>query len=151
MWLNCKVIKNVATPPFVHQPPFWGLSSLSSKKCWTPLVTQFLEGPTPCPSFNKGGGGPINYQISLGQTYEWSLWRDGCLIEVVFKTISTVYAENLLQTMGLNEIMFTAATLLLLDKGEIGESKDHKTHKKIMLGSVLASGEGRRNLLPQSF
>ena len=50
--------------------------------------------------------------------------------------------------MGLNEIMFTAATLLLLDKGEIGESKDHKTQKKIMLGSVLASGEGRRNLLP---
>ena len=31
------------------------------------------------------------YQILLGQTCEWSLWRGGRFIEVVFKTGSTVH------------------------------------------------------------
>ena len=31
-----------------------------------------------------------NYQTLLGQTYEWSLWRGGNFVEVVFKTGSTV-------------------------------------------------------------
>ena len=30
------------------------------------------------------------YQILLERTYEWSLWRGGRFIEVVFKTGSTV-------------------------------------------------------------
>ena len=30
------------------------------------------------------------YQILFGQTYEWSLWRGGRFIEVVFNTGSTV-------------------------------------------------------------
>ena len=31
------------------------------------------------------------HQILLGQTYEWSLWRGGHFIEVVFKTGLTVH------------------------------------------------------------
>ena len=34
------------------------------------------------------------YQILLGRTYEWSLWRGGRSIEVVFKTGSTVYSNS---------------------------------------------------------
>ena len=55
---NCKVVKKVATLPFLHQlsPPFSGLSPLSSKKnCTPPQVTQFLEGPTPHPPLKEGG------------------------------------------------------------------------------------------------
>ena len=60
---NCKGIKKVTTPPFLHQPslPFLGLSPLSSKIFGTSQVTQFLDRPTPStpfsPPFNKGGGG----------------------------------------------------------------------------------------------
>ena len=49
--LNCKVVRKVITPPFLHQPPFSGLSSLSSKNVFT---IQFLKGPTHPPPFNKG-------------------------------------------------------------------------------------------------
>ena len=35
--LNCKVVKKVATPHFCINPPFSGLSPLSSKKFCTPL------------------------------------------------------------------------------------------------------------------
>ena len=55
---NCKVVKKVATAPFLHQPspPFSGLSPLSSKKnCTPPQVTQVLEGPTPHPPLKEGG------------------------------------------------------------------------------------------------
>ena len=55
--LSCEVVKKVATPPFLHQPPptpplhcsFSGLSPHSSKTFCTPTpqVTQFLEGPIP--------------------------------------------------------------------------------------------------------
>ena len=59
MWLNCKVIKKVATPPFLHQPPFL------AKNFDPPQVTQFLEDPIPPPpspsaSFNIGGS---NYEF----------------------------------------------------------------------------------------
>ena len=33
------------------------------------------------------------YQILLGWTYEWLLWRGGRFIEVVFKTGSTVVRQ----------------------------------------------------------
>ena len=36
------------------------------------------------------------YQILLGQTCEWSLWRGGRFIEVVFKTGSTVFSSSCL-------------------------------------------------------
>ena len=46
--LNCKVVKKVATPHFYINPPFLGLSPLSSKNRRTPpQVTQFLEGSIP--------------------------------------------------------------------------------------------------------
>ena len=38
------------------------------------------------------------YQILLGWTCEWSLWRGGHFIEVVFKTGSTVCTLQLLKT-----------------------------------------------------
>ena len=45
--LNCKIIKKVAIPPFLHQTP----PPLSSKKFRTlPQVTQFLESPTSPPT-----------------------------------------------------------------------------------------------------
>ena len=64
--LNCKIIKKVAIPPFLHQPPsFSGLSCLSSKKFRTPpsQVTQSLEDPTPHPPLMRGrqGGGGSNH------------------------------------------------------------------------------------------
>ena len=37
------------------------------------------------------------YQILLGRTYEWSLWRGAHFIEVVFKTGSTVIDSLLMQ------------------------------------------------------
>ena len=42
--LNCKVVKNVTTTPspYLHQPPFSGLSPLSGKRF---CPHQILEGP----------------------------------------------------------------------------------------------------------
>ena len=49
--LNCKVVKKVATPPFLHQPPFQVYPPFLAKNFIpSPQVTQFLEGPTPPPS-----------------------------------------------------------------------------------------------------
>ena len=47
----------MATDPFLHQPPFSGLSHLSNKKIsyTPPEVTQCLEGPTR-PLIREGGG-----------------------------------------------------------------------------------------------
>ena len=56
MQLNCKVIKKVANPPFLHQPHFQGFSPFLAKFLVLPQVTHFLEGPAP--PFNKGGGVP---------------------------------------------------------------------------------------------
>ena len=65
--LNCKVIKKVATPTFLHPPPppFSGLSPLSRKTFCTPSpqVTQFLEGPTPSPLIGVGVGGGGEVQL----------------------------------------------------------------------------------------
>ena len=36
------------------------------------------------------------HQILLGRTYEWSLWRGGRFIEVVFKTGSTVVSSSVI-------------------------------------------------------
>ena len=51
--MNCKVIKKVATPPFLHEPPhFSGLSPFLAKifdPLPQPQVTQILEGPTNSP------------------------------------------------------------------------------------------------------
>ena len=73
MLLNCKVIKTSGTPPpplFYINPPFSGLTPLSSKKFRPPpQVTEFLEGPTP--SFNKRverGGRGSNYVLTRSLT-----------------------------------------------------------------------------------
>ena len=57
MWLDCKVIKKSGNPPFLHQPPFSGLSPLSSKKCQTPLSDSIFGRSYPPTPFKKGGGG----------------------------------------------------------------------------------------------
>ena len=49
----------MATPYFYINPPFSGLSPLSSKKFRPlPLLTQFSEGPNPLPLIS---GGSSNY------------------------------------------------------------------------------------------
>ena len=45
--LNCKVVKKVATPPFLHQLPFQVYPPFLEKKFIPSQVAQFLEGPTP--------------------------------------------------------------------------------------------------------
>ena len=71
MWLNCKVIKKVATLTFLHHPPppFQVYPPFLAKNFESPQVTQFLEGPTPLPPrapFNKGAlGGPTMLLVSL--------------------------------------------------------------------------------------
>ena len=45
--LNCKVVKKVATPPFLHQLPFQVCPPFLEKKFIPSQVAQFLEGPTP--------------------------------------------------------------------------------------------------------
>ena len=53
--LNCKAVKKVATPHFYINPPFLGLSPLSSKNRRTPLKwLNFWKVLSP---FNKGEGG----------------------------------------------------------------------------------------------
>ena len=60
--------KKVATPAFLNQPtPFAGLYPLFSQISGTPLVTQFLEDPTP-PLISDGvggGGGGSNYVMMV--------------------------------------------------------------------------------------
>ena len=57
MQLNCKVIKKVANPPFLHQPHFQGFPPFLAKFLVLPQVTHFLEGPAP-PLIRGGGGVP---------------------------------------------------------------------------------------------
>ena len=45
--LNCKVVKKVATPPFLHQLPFQVYPPFLEKKFIPSQGAQFLEGPTP--------------------------------------------------------------------------------------------------------
>ena len=45
--LNCKAVKKVATPPFLHQLPFQVYPPFLEKKFIPSQVAQFLEGPTP--------------------------------------------------------------------------------------------------------
>ena len=54
---NCKVIKKWQRPPFLHQPPplLQVYPPFLAKKSVPPLVTQFLEGPSP--PLIRGGGG----------------------------------------------------------------------------------------------
>ena len=70
--LNCKVIKkwqplistSTSSPIFRFLPPF-----LAKKLCTPPpQVTQFLEGPTLTPSFNRGGGQRSNYVGAVEKT-----------------------------------------------------------------------------------
>ena len=56
MQLNCKVIKKVANPPFLHQPHFQGFPPFLAKFLVLPQVTHFLEGPAP--PLIRGGGVP---------------------------------------------------------------------------------------------
>ena len=58
MWLNCKLIKKVVTPHFYINPPFSGLSPLSSKQFRIPpsdsiFGRSYPPSPT-SPPFNKG-------------------------------------------------------------------------------------------------
>ena len=57
MQSNCKVIKKVANPPFLHQPHFQGFPPFLAKFLVLPQVTHFLEGPAP-PPLIRGGGVP---------------------------------------------------------------------------------------------
>ena len=64
--LNYKVVKKVATPHFYINPPpplFQVYPPFLEKNCIPPQVTQFLEGPTPPPPFDKCvcGGEGSNY------------------------------------------------------------------------------------------
>ena len=60
MQLNIKVIKTWQPPDFYINPPFSGLSPLSSKIFGTPpQVTQFIEAPTPLSIRGEGS----NYDI----------------------------------------------------------------------------------------
>ena len=53
----------MATPAFLNQPtPFAGLYPLFSQISGTPLVTQFLEDPTP-PLISDGVGGGGGFQL----------------------------------------------------------------------------------------
>ena len=45
------------------------------------------------------------YQILLGGICEWSLWRVGRFIEVVFQTGSTVYSESLFNTLYIKQML----------------------------------------------
>ena len=46
----------MATPHFYINPPFQVYSPFLAKNVKPPLVTQFLEGPTPLPPLKRGGG-----------------------------------------------------------------------------------------------
>ena len=110
MWLNCKVIKKVATPLFLHQPPFSGLSPLSSKKFRTPppkwLNFWKVLLPTTLNSWGGGGGG-----IQLCKHLRWSLF---------FKNLQAFFnvrlvSRKILQTYVLNEWSLTSCLLSACD------------------------------------
>ena len=66
MWLNCKVNKKVAAPHFYINPPFQVYPPFLAKNVEPPLVTQFLEGPTPPPPpapLIRGMGGGVPTMI----------------------------------------------------------------------------------------
>ena len=76
--LNCKVVKKVATPSFLHQPPFSGLSPLSSKTFHTPRSDSSFGRSYP-PPLNKRGGGGSNYGWR-GFIFNWGAWGASVLV-----------------------------------------------------------------------
>ena len=64
MWLNCKVIRKWQPSHFYMNPPFSGLSPLSSKKFCTPPPSDSIFGrsyPSPLIRAGGGAGGGSNY------------------------------------------------------------------------------------------
>ena len=57
--LNCKVIKKVATPAFLHQPP-----PLSRKTFCTPPSDSIFGKSYPLPFNRGGGGGPTMSEVA---------------------------------------------------------------------------------------
>ena len=105
MWLNCKVIKKVATPLFLHQPLFSGLSPLSSKKFRTP-PSDSISGRSYSPLPLIGGRG-----FQLCKHLRWSLF---------FKNLQTFFnvrlvSRKILRTYVLNEWSLTSCLLSACD------------------------------------
>ena len=73
MWLNHKVIKKWH-PPFLHQPPFSVLSTLSSKKFGTPSP-KWLNFCKVLPPLNKGRGFQLcTHSIIAARQLNWNIW-----------------------------------------------------------------------------
>ena len=67
--MNCKVLKKVATPTFLHQPPpFQGYLPFLAKFLVPPKLLNFWKVLPPFNKRYRGGGGGSNYVGSLKKT-----------------------------------------------------------------------------------